>query len=358
MLKVILSSFFLMFLVFAPGLQIKVNAQFGGATWIVSNTSPTEILQAQNSTAQLIEQTKQGIGQIQEIALGEADIQVKIVEFAKQAARWAETVTQYTNQIFQMARQFTSLKGILGLTMQKLGLDSQILKQFKEWSMALYAILAIKRQYEELWTSRMSLFKSWYFRAKSGVFNPQQDWLDLQSFFLNGLGRRGYEYELNVEKMRQLDQEFQLWKQQLEKLREDESDIQLKIEENKKTITDQKDKASVLSPVNVDDNSGGGTIDIQSTVSSDLIKQADANLILLNKDLRDVQLKIQELISKMNERYTWYYLVYGKAIEGGDAVLEGNQGWETLWGIKYGELGKLIDFNASPGPVPVASPAP
>ena len=353
MLKIVVSSFLLVFFIFAPALQIKAQFTVG----VAANWSPTEILQVQNSTHSLIEQTKQSFGQIQEIALGEEDIQVKVVEFAKTAARWAETVQQYTQQIFQMARQFTSLKGILGLTMQKLGLDSQILQQFKEWATALYAVIALKNQYEALWTSRVTLFKNWWTRAKNGIFNPQQDWLDLQEYFLNGLGRRGYEYQLDIERMRQLDQEFQIWKQQLEKLRQHEAMLQKQITETEQNLFQQTTKAGVLSPVDVNDNSGSGTINMQSTVSSDRIAQDELMLTTLKKDLLDVQKEIQILLDKMNDRYTWYYLVYGKAIEDGDAVLEGNQGWETLYGIKFGDLGKLIDFNSSPGfPEPTPTP--
>lgn len=355
MFKVVVSAFLTMFFVFAPAIQLR--AQFGGPVTVVANTAPTEILQVQNSTNALIQQTRQGIGQLQQIALADTDIQVKVVEFAKTAARWAETVTQYTNQIFQMARQFTSLKGILGLTMQKLGVDSQILQQFKEWATALYAIIALKNQYQALWTSRITLFKNWWTRAKNGIFNPQQDWLDLQSYFLNGLGRRGYEYQLDIERMRQLDQEFQVWKQELEKLRAHEAMIQKQIEETETKLHEQTTKVGELSPVGIDDNSGTGTINMQPTVSTDLISQIEMMLVTLKKDLLDVQKEIQILINKMNERYTWYYLVYGKAIEDGDSVVEGNQGWETLYGIKFGDLGKLIDFNATPG-LPAPSPTP
>lgn len=355
MVKIIVTSFLVVFFIFAPALQVK--AQWTVA--VTANWSPTEIMQVQNSTNLLAEQMKQGWEQIHQTALSEANIQVKIAEYAKQAARWAETIKQYTNEIFQMARQFTSLKGILGLTMQKLGLDSEIMKTFKEWATALYAIIALKQQYEDLWQSRMVLFKNWWGRSKNGIFNPQQDWLDLQQYFLDGLGKRGYDYQMDVARMQILDTEFQMWKQEMEKLRADEALIQDHINKVILSINDQKDKVSIMSPVNVDDNSGAGTIDQQSTVTPTMVAQNELLLANLQKDLRDVRKDIQILLNKMNQRYTWYYLVYGKAIEDGDSVLEKNQGWETLYGIKFGDIGKLLDFgNGGAAADPTSVPAP
>lgn len=286
----------------------------------------------------------------------------QISEYAATAARWSERVRMYTNEIFQMARQFTSLKGVLGIAMQTAGLSTDDLKGIKEWATAVYAVMNVKRQFESLWESRMTLFRAWYSRSKNGIFNPQQDWLELQRYFLDSIGRRSYEYELEMEKMRQLDHEFERWRQELEKLRNQEAELALQKRNIDQQLADEQTLLASLRPVTVNDQSGTGQIDTtlnRQSISQQKIIMLTTQQARVEDSLRDVQAKIQELIDKMNNRYQYYYLVYGKAIEGGNEVFSNLEGWESVGGLRIGELNRLIDQNPNAGQnLPQNTPTP
>lgn len=331
-LKSSISGFLLaIILVILCAPTFSVNAQFS-----LLEVNSTAILTASAATS----------------ATQKVSLAKQITEYAATATRWGEQVRMYTNEIFQMARQFTSLKGVLGIAMQTAGLSTDDLKGIKEWATAVYAVMNVKRQFESLWESRMTLFRAWYSRSKNGIFNPQQDWLELQRYFLDSIGRRSYEYELEMEKMRQLDHEFERWRQELEKLRSQEAELTLQKRNIDQQLADEQALLASLRPVAVNDQTGTGQIDTSLTRQS--ISQQKVILLTTQQaraedSLRDVQAKIQDLIDKMNDRYQYYYLVYGKAIEGGNEVFSNLEGWEKLGGLRIGELNRLIDQNPNAG---------
>ncbi len=342
----------LLLAVLITGSTLPVQAQF--AVIDAANVSV--------STKQLAKQIQDGVVHLKNLSTNEIGLAKTITEYAQQAERWIRTVQQYTNEIFQMARQFTSMKGVLGIAMQGVGLQSDDLKAMKEWATALYAVINVKRQFDSLWESRMTLFRAWWSRAKNGVFNPQQDWIELQRYFLDSIGKRSYEYELELEKLRQLDHEFELWRQELEKLRKEEADLANQKKEIHAKIADETTLLDSMRAVTVDDNTGTGQIDVtynRQTVSQGRVTMLTTQLSQVEDSLRDVQSKIQDLINKMNNRYTYYFLTYGKSIEGSDKVFTDLQGWENFGGLRLGELNRLIDFNQNTGQaLPEPSPAP
>ena len=350
------AALLLALLIFLPLLlPRRVAAQF--TVNVNSDVSPTGILRTSNSTKQLAESLKQGVTQIKQLSTQDTSLAKQTFEYSQVAKRWLEQVQQYTNEIFQMTRQFTSMKGVLGVAMQGIGLDSNVMQSMKDWAVAVYAIINVQRQFESLWESRITLFRNWYGRSKAGIYNPDQDWLDMQQFFLDSLGRRGYEYALEQERLKEADKEFGLWKQELDRLRL----VEIRLIAENKRIDEEIQKETTLTSslpiVAVDDASGqGAVIANQRTVSSSKIQILIIEKKFNEKNLEDTRARILELQQKMTNRYIAYYITYGGGIKGAEETQKEISGWDIFEEIKRDTGGGL--FGDSPGEGNPPSPAP
>lgn len=348
---------------FSPlfGFVRDAKAQIPGVNGVIvlKDTSPTTIAQVSNSTKNLVENLKQGVTQLKELEAGERSLAGQVFEYARTASRWIETVTHYTNEIFQYARQFGSIKGVLGVAMQTAGLQEDDLRGIKEWAVALYALINVKRQFESLWESRITLFRNWWARSKSGIFNPEQDWLDLQQFFLDSVGRRGYEYALEMERLKAADKEFGQWKQELERLRAKETELVTDIAAVDEEIRKEQAKVDRLPSVNVSDQNGQGIV----TSNERMISMGKVNALVTmkvgyEKMLEDIRTNIIALQQKMTQRYVFYYMTYAEGMKDAEGVAKEITNWDILSEIRRDTGGALLAPAGDEANPPTPAPAP
>lgn len=356
-LRSCLAAFVLAVIWFTP--VIEANAQF--SVNINSDVSPTTLVQVNNSTKHLVEAVKQGFTQIKQMETGERSFASQIAEYAKEGSRWIEITRHYTNEIFQFARQFTSLKGVLGFALQSAGVKENDLSAMKEWAVALYAVINLKKQFEALWESRITLFRNWWGRTKNGIFNPQQDWLDLQNYFINSVGRRGYEYSLEAERIQQADQEFAKWKQDLEMWRTEEIYYVNKIKKVEEELVKERNALQNLPAITVNDQTGQGAAATGNRMIAETkIALLSNQLVVLQGNLAEVRKEISRLLDLMTSRYVYYYTVYAQGMKDADSYAKEISGWDVFEQIRQDVGGSLMGPTANEATPPnfVNQPSP
>lgn len=349
-MKKIIQAFFCGVLFFAllaiPSFPVK--AQFGGPVTVVADTSASGLLRTANSTKTLVQQTQQTLQQLKMVAQNERSFASQIAEYAKIAGRWLETVKHYTNEIFNLTRQFTSLRGMLGLAEQELGLKADDLKAAREIVDAVRGVLAVKEQFETLLQTRLVLVRNWEQRAKNGIFNPQADWQDLKDYLKNGLGRQQANDDLLL-RLPEIDPEYARWNEELKRLRKREAELTIE----KRSILQRMERERGLQQrprTVVTDDLGNSQIDQTNRVSTSVqtVIALQNNLQAVEKQLFDVQTRIQELLNLMERRYAEAFWQMYEQWEKATAVGDATEGWQQFGAVKIEKLGEMVDFNGEP----------
>lgn len=297
-----------------------------------------------NSTKQLIQQTSQLAQQMKLVATQDLSLAKQIAEYARLSQNWLQTVQHYTDSIFQMARQFTSLNGILGVAEKQLGIDQDKLRGAAEMIDGLMAIWQVKNQFQNLLETRIAMVHAWESRAKNGIFSPQADWNDLKVYLKTGLGRNSANEDALLGKMSKIDPEFGRWQDEVGRLRKNETSLNLEI----KNLQDQLDRERKLAqrPREIaSDNLGNVSVDQNNRVTSatDRIYHLSRELTEKEGQLQQVQFRIQELLDKMNKRYSELFWQMYEQWEQGTNVQKTGQAWEKFGDIKIEKLGEIID---------------
>lgn len=318
---------------------------------------PLKSIQAQwavvevNSTQQLIQQTQQTFHQMSLVQTQNLSLGKQIAEYARLTSNWLQTVQHYTDTIFQMARQFTSLNGILGLAEKQLGLDQDKLKAAAELVDGIRAIWAVKSQFENLLQTRIAMVKSWESRAKNGIFSPQADWQDLKLYLKTGLGRTTANEDALLGKMTNIDPEFARWQDECDRLRKKETELSLEIKNIKDQL--QRERELEQNPRQVQsDDLGNASVDQRDrvTTATDRIYHLTSSLNDKEGQLQEIQIRIQDLLDKMNKRYSELFWQMYEQWEKGANVQQTGQAWENFGNIKIEKLGEIIDSTGEPIP--------
>lgn len=331
----ILKAFLIGFLLFC--LSVPLHAQFA-------------VIEV-NSTNQLIQQTQQTFQQMQMVQTQNISLGKQIAEYARLSQNWLQEVQHYTDEIFQMARQFTTLRGVLGIAEKQLGIDQDKLQAAAEFIDGIRAMLAVKEQFETLLQTRIEMVRNWESRAKSGIFNPQADWQDLKNYLKTGLGRTTADEDALLGKISQIDPEFARWQDELDRLRKKETELVLERDQIKEDLERERQLAQRPRIVSTDDL-GNSSVDQRERVTSstERIYQLNNALQAKEQQLQEVRIRIQELLDKINTRYSELFWQMYEQWEKSANVQESGQGWTNFGNIKIEKLGEIVDSNGAAVP--------
>ncbi len=304
-----------------------------------------------NSTKQLIQQSQQTIQQIDMVKTQNLSLGKQIAEYARLTENWLREIQHYTDQIFQMTRQFTSLRGILGIAEKNLGISQDTLQAAAEMIDGIRGMWAIKEQFQTLLKTRVALVESWESRASSGIFNPSADWQDLKNYLKTGLGRNSAADDALLGKISKIDPEFARWQDELDRLRKSETELMLDRDLIKRDLERERSLAQRPRQV-ITGEDGSSNIDQNSRVTSatEKIFLLTQQLQAKESQLQDVRIRIQELLDKINTRYNQLFWQMYEQWEKAANVQETGQGWENFGNIKTERLGEIIDSTGEPAP--------
>lgn len=304
-----------------------------------------------NSTNQLIQQTQQTFHQMSMVQTQNLSLGKQIAEYARLSQNWLTEVQHYVDEIFQMARQFTTLRGVLGIAEKQLGIDQDKLNAAAEFIDGIRAMIAVKEQFETLLQTRLDMVRNWESRAKNGIFNPQADWQDLKNYLKTGLGRTSADEDALLGKISQIDPEFARWQDDLDRLRKKETELMLERDQIRQDLDRERELAQRPREVITDDE-GNSTVDQRSRVTSstERIYQLNNSLQAKEQLLLDVRVRIQELLDKINTRYSQLFWQMYDQWEKSANVQESGQSWTNFGNIKIEKLGEIVDSNGEPVP--------
>lgn len=331
----ILIGLILSMLIFPPNLQ----AQFGGPVTIIADTSPTTISQLETLNRQSILQSS--------IAVDSKESRVQdYLEYVKQAQRWIETVNHYTRTIFEYVRQFTSLKGIMGVVEKQLGLDDDTLKALSDIGQLVRGVFELKRQFLALIRTRLAMIQNLETRAKNGIFDPRADLNDLEEYLRSSIGRSAQEVIATRERLAQFDNELERWTWDLGRLRAKKTVLEKKLNELKTKIERETSLQTRPRVVGSTDTGDSTTVfnDQRVSTSANAISTMTLEIQQIETQLLEIDKQISELIDKITERYKRYHLRFDEAKKTGEDWQKSQDAWQEFMEVKEGEIENLIDY--------------
>ncbi|HEY0172530.1 MAG TPA: hypothetical protein VGB98_16025 [Pyrinomonadaceae bacterium] len=294
-------------------IQGTALAQFGGPVTVVADTSPTTIAVAANTGKSFVE-----------------DLQKNI----KEAQEWIKQAEQRAKEIEHWAKQLSSLKGILGQAEEMVGFNDNILRGMSDLGKSIRGIFQLKDQIENMVRRRIVALKNIDDRLRSGVFNMDQNLADLEEYIRSGLGR-GSEAKLNnLERLAQLDVELQRWYEELQGC------LYKKMVAVKQQSHDRKA---------MDDELAKPT----KEQSADTIKSAKEELALLDSYLEDLDKRISELTSLIEERCKIYKVQMKDMSDFARQVEANQQAWREFLNVNQEAIKQLEHYQKTPSRRPI-----
>jgi hypothetical protein len=332
--------------------QTVVGLLIGLILWSPAQAIPTEVVSDTSATSikGLIESTKQTIAQAKIISSSEMSRLEQLREHAENARRWIETTNHFTREIFEDVRRFTSLKGILGVVEERLGMDDDTLKALSDIGQTVRACYAIKEQFETLVQTRLRMIENLYKRAKAGIFNPAQDLADLDEYLRSGIGRNAEQVIRSRERLAALDNELETWIYQLQQARKD---LAAKQAELNGIVEKLKAEGSLSNTVEKKQVADTGEVaqprlKYRENQSAEAIAALWTNKNLLEVQINSLTKQVNDLLEKINARYQLYHLKFDERKAKASEIRRTLDGWETFIGAKSEAIRALVDpYNAA-----------
>lgn len=313
---------------------------------------PVEVVHDNSWTSlkQVIEATKQTIEQTKLTANSELSRIEQLAEHAQTAKRWLETVEHYTKVINEDIRRFTSLKGILEVTEEKLGLDDDTLKALADIGQTIRGCFALKQQFESLIHTRLQMIENLYKRAKNGIFNPAQDLEDLDEYLRSGIGRNAERVIRSRQRLAELDNELETWIFDLQQARKELAYKQAELTEIKKKLEAEGALSGEIRARRVKETGEreGPRLKRRENQSAEAINSLLVNKNLVEGQINELNKRISELLEKINERYRRYHMTFDERKAKVSGIREAVQGWEAMAESKEKAIQEMVNPHLAP----------
>lgn len=321
-------------------------------TGMTAQAIPVEVVNDSSWTSikGLIESTKQTIEQTRIVATGEMSRIEQLAEHAKNAKRWMETVEHYSKVITEDIRRFTSLKGILEVAEERLGLDDDTLKALADIGQTIRACFALKAQFESLIHTRLKMIENLYQRAKNGIFNPAQDLEDLDEYLRSGIGRNAERIIRSRQRLAELDNELETWIFDLQQARAELASKQAELTEIKKKLEEEGtlSKGIRARRVNETGEREGPRLKRRENQSAEAINSLLVNKNLVEGQINDLNKRIADLLEKINKRYQIYHMKFDEAKAKVSDFREAVLGWEKMIESKQKAIMEMVNPHDAP----------
>ncbi len=324
------------------GVMMTQTAKAQFAVTVVNDTSPSTI-------KQMLESVKQTVVQGKSYATGESTRLEQIAEHAKTAKRWITTAEHYTRQINEDVRRFTSLKGILSVGEERLGLDDDTMKAMADLGQTMRACLALKQQFETLVHTRLRMVESMYTRARTGVFNPAQDMQDLDDYLRDGIGRSSEQIIATRERLAQMDNELETWTYDYKQLQKERAYKQTQLNSVIESLKKESALSTDIRPHTVSETGDrtGPRLLRRENQSAETTSTLLTTKTLLEGQISDLDKRIADLRDKINERFKRYHSKFDEAKTQASGIRQSLEGWDAMDEAKANMIRQMIDpYNA------------
>ena len=313
---------------------------------VISDTSPTAI-------KGLFESTKQTLVQFDTLRTSNMSLFAQIAAYAKEAERWIETANHYTNVIIQDVRRFTTLKGIMGVAEQQLGLNEDTLKALADIGEAIRGIYTVKNQFEALVRTRLQMLQSIEYRAKAGIFDPSADLKDLEEYLRTSIGRSAQNTIATRERLAQFDNELERWTWELGRLRARKAALEIELKDIKEKLDAEIERSKDAREVGANEDGSRKILRPDGTrvsASAEAFNNLTGRRLQVEQQIFQVESEINKLIEKITERYKTYHQVFDQSKVTAENWLKTQQGWDKFAELKDKALDKTIDNYGKPQP--------
>ena len=305
---------------------------------VVGDFSPTTFQQIQLMAQQLGTQTTL-------TATANTSKLAQAKEFIETAKRWTETVEQHTQKMIGDLKRFTSMRNLLKNAEQNLGLSTDTLKALADVGELIRGSFTLKNQFTSLIRTRLSMIRSLEQRARNGIFNPQADLEDIESYLRYSIGRDAAHRVATLEKLRESDPLLEQLYYQLEKIRAEKAALVKELDGVREKLEKEASFSDAVREIVVDDN---GQTQTNANGRSSLSPQAIQTLTLrrgqLEQQIADLTTREDALLKEIQERYALIQGKFDNAYTKGrywGLVLEG---WTDFNRIKSEQMSEMIDL--------------
>jgi chromosome segregation ATPase len=251
-----------------------------------------------------------------------------MLEYAKEAKRWLETVQHYEAVILTAVKQVTTLGGILTTVDKLVSHNNSVFASFANLGQSIRAFFTLKRQIEALVVRNIQSLKNIDDRLRAGIFNPQADLGDLEDYLKNSIGRASQDRVATLERIANMDTLLQRWYEELQLA-----------QARKATITKQREDAIARLQAEEAKLAEEGCATCIESIKQE-IQWCDQQLIELDKQISELMNKIEERMKKWNVEMS----------ERGDSardVAEMEKSWDKFFSVREETLYELDNYSGS-----------
>ena len=250
----------------------------------------------------------------------------QIEEMAREVDRWMQTVQHYTAMYDKAVKQVTSLGGILTIVDQQLARNKNLISSVAQIGQTVRHIYLLKRQIENMVECRIRAIQQLDSRLKAGIFNPQQDLLDLEEYLRDSIGRSSQNTLANLERLANMDNEF-------ERLRYELRNAYIRLAEAQAVLKQYEDMLTAEMAKPEDERHSVALIQTQISTTKLQIEQIKA--------------QINDLTAKLAEKTKQYGIQLDIRGTYGQQVHQTNKAWESTIPVRKDIL-EQIDKTFEP----------
>ena len=250
----------------------------------------------------------------------------QIEEMAREVDRWMQTVQHYTAMYDKAVKQVTSLGGILTIVDQQLARNKNLISSVAQIGQTVRHIYLLKRQIENMVECRIRAIQQLDSRLKAGIFNPQQDLLDLEEYLRDSIGRSSQNTLANLERLANMDNEF-------ERLRYELRNAYIRLAEAQAVLKQYEDMLTAEMAKPEDERHSVALIQTQISNTKLQIEQIKA--------------QINDLTAKLAEKTKQYGIQLDIRGTYGQQVHQTNKAWESTIPVRKDIL-EQIDKTFEP----------
>lgn len=263
---------------------------------------------------------------------------LKVQEFAKEVQHWLDTIEHYTKMYDKAVQQVTSLGGILTTVDKQLARNKSLVASIATIGKTVRQVYQLKRQIENMIRTRIRAVRSLDSRLKAGIFNPEQDLQDLEEYLRNSIGRASQDTQANLERLSQLDNEFERHRYELQNAYARLAEAQAVLKQYEDMLTTEMDKPE------------------EERHSMELLQTQISNTKI---QIEQIKTQINDLTEKVAAKAKLYGIQLETRADYGAQVHQTNKAWEATVPVRNDILTEIdkafetdegIDDDPADGP--------
>lgn len=230
--------------------------------------------------------------------------------YALQIEKRLEEARRHVQTFDNAVKQFTTLKGVLEKADELVAKNRNTIKTMANIGRTVRATLQLKDQAEAIIKTRLTMLKSIDDRLRDGIFNPEADLRDFEDYLRSSIGRSSQDTLANSQRLRDMDNMLERWRNEKDKLQEKLRDANRKKKAMEGLLETEEGKTE------------GGAGETMASLR--------AELSALNELIEQYEAKLEELDCQILKREMQYNVMMDERVKFGEQVKTTNQAWSEF----------------------------